>query len=288
MAKKIIPLKVKSTYTYKGKQVPYKDGKIHFHSGKKNATEAEIKKFISFENNYKIIPKEKLNPELANYLNKVKGGKIRAEGQKNEAKFLTKEQERIAKSKIDLAQIAKEKGLSSEGEIFENKELQTAYEKIMNYTGQHVFYNSHQMQGRMKSFTGSKIIINGKEVTKANGLRRLRSYLSKTQRAYGAVDGSVKFTYKGTDTLELTLPTDSQINEHESSEEFNEAFEGDCQIYTSDPKKKSKAKKERKPTNKKEKSKPVGESHKITAKQFAINKAEALAKQRKYSSKPKK
>ncbi len=216
-----------------------KDGKLHFYTGNKKATEKEAKQFIN--TNYKLVSPDKLDKDLKTYLGRVKGGKARYENSLTDksGKYLPTATQKRAFKLIDIEKIKEAKGLHTIRDVFrETPELQKQFDKIINQTGVYVSYNTHQMFDKIKDYKGKTILINGKEVSKNNARKRLRDFASKTKRLYGAQDASLKFTYIGVDKLSIDLPTEKDYENFPEYEDFNENFEGDIMLYVSEPKKK--------------------------------------------------
>jgi hypothetical protein len=217
-----------------------KDGLLQFYTGRKKATDTEIKQFI--KKNYEITPKEKLPKEYSQYLGRVKGGHNRQKQalRNEEGTFMPQDlQKQLVKQMgVDIEKIKEGRGFDSYDKLFKDlPNIQKQFERIQS-TGIERSHNKSTAAKKAMEFTG-KIFINGKEVTGKNAAKRLNSTFNKLKRQFGNIDASVKFRYKGTKELRINIPTDSIINEYDDSNEFLENYEHgeDWEIYGSDPNK---------------------------------------------------
>ena len=258
-----------------------KDGKIHFYTGNKKSTDTQAKQFI--KENYTNFGKgEKLDAKQRQYLGQVKGGKARYENSLTDksGRYLPKATQERAFKLVDIPELMKGgKYDTIRGYLKENPFIAEQFENIINQTGIHTYYNSHEIFDKIKTFKGKNFEVNGKATDKKNMIRRIRTFASELKRNYTSMDFSIKLSYVGVDKIKIEIPTPSFFPE--GSDEFNEIFgrEGEdiCEVYVSEPNNDKKKRKKKAAKGKGKKS----TAKKSTAKKVAHTK-------RKYSSKKKK
>jgi hypothetical protein len=193
-----------------------KDGLLQFYTGRKKATDTEIKQFI--KKNYEITPKEKLPKYYSQYLGRVKGGHNRqAKALRTEAGvFMTKEMQAqiVKQTGIDVVKLSEKRGFKTVDELLKNDLItKIQYDEAIG-AGIEKSFNKTTAAAKVIEFEeklGGKIFINGKQVTAKNAALRLNRTFNKLKRQFGNLEASVKFRYKGRKELRINLPTDGQI-----------------------------------------------------------------------------
>ncbi len=214
-----------------------KNGKYVFHTGKKKATESEVKQYLKINHELKFS-KAELDTQYSRYLGAVRGGHKRADNSLRDAEgsFIPKDlQEQLVKQLgIDIEKVREGKGFESYDKMFANHPaIKKQFDRIQQ-TGIERTHNKSTAAKKIQEFKG-KIFINGKEVSNETAARRVNSTMNKLKRAFGSIDSSVKFRYKGVKELRINLPTQSVIDESDGIQEFLENYEygDDWEIYGS-------------------------------------------------------
>jgi len=204
-----------------------KDGSIKFYTGRKKATQDEVKAFIKV--NYLVINPDTVTAEQRRYLGAVKGGKKRQENalRSDAGSFIDKKTQAqlIELMGINIEAVKDGIGYGSYDEMFKDRpDIVEKFDKVKG-EGLTKSRNKGQIRDKIKDFKG-KVFINGVETTKENAARRVNTAILTMNRTYGTKDASVKFRYKGIRELNILVPTKGQITAHDDYGDFLESGNG--------------------------------------------------------------
>lgn len=212
-----------------------KDGKVHLYTGRKKATEKEIKAYLRA--NLDTIEKGALSKDLARKYGQIKGGVKRFESAKEsriKGRYVDTGYLRAAKRMgIDLDAMVKASGEKSLNDLFEkNKGLEESFKKLMSGVGLAMWHAPEKVIDIITDYKGREIIINGETYNKTKAKAIVRQVEQEVFREYEPVSQAIKVSFKGTDQMLLDLPEYAHY-EGTSVEEFIEVYSNFYQIYVS-------------------------------------------------------
>ena len=217
-----------------------KAGEAVFYTGRHRATDKEKKAFLK---EHAQQPPPNLNKADRQTLGRIKGGLARAAESKNariDGKFIEGGYSRAAKRLgIDIQEIIKDAGAKNLKDFFsKNEGFKDAFDDIMNGVGLPMWFDGKTSDNAIKDFTGNKIIVNGKEVSKAQARALLSKTITDINLEFAPVSVALKLEFKGKDALIINLP-ELEYYEGADENEFAETYSENFKIYTSSAKKKS-------------------------------------------------
>lgn len=217
-----------------------KAGQTNFYNGRNKATDKEVKQYL--RDNINNLPPD-LDNKTRKIAGQIKGGLQRAKEAKNarvNGKFVEGDYARAAQRLgIDISEMIKDAGVGSLKELFrKNEGLEEAFTDIMAGVGLPMWFNAKASDNVIKDFTGSTILVNGNEVTKAQARGLLSKTITEINREFAPVDMSLKMEFKGKGLLIIDLP-ELEYYEGSSENEFAEFYGERFKIYTSSKKEKT-------------------------------------------------
>lgn len=229
-----------------------KDGTLHFYTGSRKATQDEKKAFFRLNNN--IVPPDKLDRDDRQLLGRIRGGINRQNNAvKYKGMFIPKDLEKKALKNlgIDIEALKKASDTDTIGKLFEKMpEVKKQFDKLVSDTGITYWYNEKNLVDKINDFTGNKIMINDKQVTATNAVKRVNTFINKMRRNldlyYPGI--ALRLNYVGINELHFTLPTENDISEivdtgdAEGFSDYMQLYFGQSKPVENEPKKKGKRK----------------------------------------------